>query len=168
MNIPKIIILTLMGTFLLAGAAQAASATANLTINATVAATAKLTLGTNVINFPDADPDITASIAANENPVSVTAKVKTGSASNATLTVLAAGDLKSGPTDTILISNVTWTAAGDPGLVAGTMNKTTAQSAGSWTGSGNRTGSFSYFLANSWAYQTGSYTATTTYTLTAP
>ena len=92
--------------------------------------------------------------------------MKTGSASTATLTVLAAGDLTSG-TDTIAISNVTWTATG-AGFVAGTMNKTTAQSAGSWTGSGNRSGTFSYFLANSWSYPTGSYTATTTYTLTAP
>ncbi len=166
MNIYKIIIFTIIGTFLLAGAAQAATSTQTLTINATVAAAATLTLSKNSIHFPDADPDATPSIAATENPVNVTAKVKTGSASTATLTVLAAGDLTSG-TDTIAISNVTWTSSGT-GFAPGTMNKTTAQSAGSWTGSGNRTGTFSYFLANSWTYPTGSYTATTTYTLTAP
>ena len=166
MKIHKIIIFAIIGTFFLAGAALAATSTQNLTINATVAATAKLTLGTNTINFPDADPDTTPSIVATENPVNVTAKVKTGGASTATLTVLAGGNLTSG-SDTIAIGNVTWTATG-AGFVPGTMNMATAQSAGSWTGSGNRSGSFSYFLANSWAYQTGSYTATTTYTLTAP
>ena len=106
------------------------------------------------------------SIPATENPVNVTAKVKTGSASTATLTVLAAGDLTSGG-DTIAITNVSWTATGT-GFIAGTMSKTTAQSAGSWTGSGNRSGTFSYVLANSWSYATGTYTANATYTLTAP
>ena len=92
--------------------------------------------------------------------------MKTGSASTATLTVLAAGDLTSGG-DTIAISNVYLDGNRD-WLFAGTMNKTTAQTAGSWTGSGNRTGTFSYVLANSWSYATGTYTATATYTLTAP
>ena len=166
MKLTRIAALLVILTFLLAGAAWAATATAPLTINATVSATAKLTLGTAVINFTDADPDTTASIPATENPVNVTAKVKTGSASTATLTVLAAGDLTSGG-DTIAISNVSWTATGT-GFTAGTMSKATAQSAGSWTGSGNRTGTFSYVLANSWSYATGSYTANATYTLTAP
>jgi hypothetical protein len=83
-----------------------------------------------------------------------------------TLTCLAEGDLTAGA-NTIAISNVTWTATGT-GFVAGTMNKTTAQSAGSWTGPGARSGTFSFSLANSWSYDTGSYTAAITYTLTAP
>lgn len=138
----------------------------SLTINATVSAKAKLTLGEAAINFPDADPDSVPSIAATENPVSVTVKAQTGSASSVTLTAQANGDLDSG-TDTIAITNVTWTAAGDPGFVAGTMD-TVAQSAGSWTGSGNRSGTFSYALANSWDYMPGSYSQTVVYTLTAP
>ena len=166
MKIAKIIIFTIIGTFLLTGGVWAATATANLTINATVAATAKLTLSTNTINFPDADPDLISSIPSTPASVSVTAKAKTGSTSTSTLTVLAADDLKSG-SDTIAISNVTWTASGT-GFVNGTMNKTTAQTAGSWAGSGNRSGAFSYFLANSWDYATGSYSASVTYTLTAP
>lgn len=166
MKINKIIILTVICTLLLAGSAWGATATANLTINATVSAAATLTLSKSAINFPNSDPDSTPSIPAAENPVNVTAKVKTGTASVATLTVLAGGDLTSGA-DIISINNVTWTASG-AGFVAGTMNKTTAQSAGSWTGSGNRSGTFSYFLANNWSYPTGSYTAASTYTLTAP
>ena len=161
-----VLVVVVLGLFLMAGGALAANDTKNLTVNATVNARATLTLGQTAINFPDADPDVTASIPAAENAVSVTAKVRTGSSSTATLTHLAAGDLVSG-SDTILIGNVTWTASGT-GFQPGTMNKTTAQTAGSWTGSGNRTGSFSYFLANSWSYATGNYTASTTYTLTAP
>jgi hypothetical protein len=45
---------------------------------------------------------------------------------------------------------------------------TTPQSAGSWTGSGQQNGTFSYFLANSWNYAAGNYTQTVVYTLTAP
>ncbi len=147
--------------------ADAATATQPLTINATVAARATLTLGSAAINFPDASPDTTPSIAATENPVSVTAKARTGSASTPTLTVLAGGNL-TGAAGSIAISNVTWTAAAAP-FIAGTMNAVTAQSAATFgAGSGNYASTFSYFLANSWAYNVGSYTATVTYTLTAP
>ncbi len=137
----------------------------SLTINATVSAKAKLTLGVAAINFPDADPDSVPSIAATENPVSVTVKTQAGSASSVTLTAQANGDLDSG-TDTIDITNVTWTATG-AGFVGGTMD-TAAQSAGAWTGSGRRDGTFSYALANSWDYTAGSYSQTVVYTLTAP
>lgn len=136
-----------------------------VTINATVSAKAKLTLGEAAINFADADPDTVPSIPATENPVSVTVKAQTGGASTVTLTVAADGDLDSG-TDTIDITNVTWTATG-AGFVGGAMN-TSAQSAGSWTGSGQQSGTFSYSLANSWDYNAGSYTQTVVYTLTAP
>ena len=167
MKLTRIAALLLVLTFLLAGAAWAATDSKNLTINATVAATAKLSLGVAAINFPDADPDITPTINASENPVSVTAKVKTGRLTNATLTVVTGSDLVSGA-DTIPVDpNVKWTATG-AGFVGGTMNKTTPQSAGLWTGSGNYSGTFSYTLANSWSYNTGNYTATATYLLTAP
>jgi hypothetical protein len=150
----------------LAGTAHAATDTKTLTVNATVSATASLTLGVAAINFAAANPGTTPSIAATENPVSVTANAQTSSAGAVTLTCLAGGDLTAGA-NTIAISNVTWTATGT-GFVAGTMNKTTAQSAGSWTGPGARSGTFSFSLANSWSYDTGSYTAAITYTLTAP
>jgi hypothetical protein len=62
---------------------------------------------------------------------------------------------------------MTWTATGT-GYLPGTMNRTTAQTAGSWTGSGQRIGTFSYLLANSWSYTVGNYSTTINYTLTAP
>jgi hypothetical protein len=166
MKIAKIFVVVLTLGLLAAGSALAATDTKTLTINFAPAARATLTLGQSGITFPDSDPDTTPSIAATQNPVAVTASVRTGASSIPTLTVVTATDLVSG-SDTIPIGNVTWTASGT-GYVAGTMNKTTAQSAGSWTGSGNRSGTFSYFLTNSWNYATGSYTATATYTLTAP
>jgi hypothetical protein len=161
--------LSLLGLILIGLAASqglgAANATSNVTVSATVAATAKLSLSSSTVSFANADPDTTPSIAATEGAITITAKGKTSTGSNITLTVLAADDLKSG-TDTIAITNVTWTASGG-GFVAGTMNKTTAQSVGSWTNSGSRTGTQTYALANSWSYPTGSYTATAAYTLTA-
>ena len=144
----------------------AATATSNVTVAATVAASAKLTLGASTLTFPDADPETVPSINATEGAVSITAKARTSAAGAVTLTLLAGGDLTSGA-NTIAISNVTWTASGT-GFVAGTMNKTTAQSVGSWTGSGTQTGTASFKLANSWNYATGSYTGSATYTLTAP
>ena len=156
----------LVCSFWMVGGAFAATDSKVLTVNATVSARATLTLGVAAINFPDSDPTAVPSISATENPVSVTAKVRTGAASTATLTCIAGGALISG-TDTIAISNVTWTAGGN-GFVGGTMSSTLAQSAGSWTGSGNNSSTFSYSLANSWSYAIGSYSQTVTYTLTAP
>jgi hypothetical protein len=144
----------------------AASTTGNVTVAATVAATAKLSLSSATVSFANADPDTTPSIAATEGALTITAKGKTSTGSTITLTVLSADDLKSG-TDAIAITNITWTASG-AGFVAGTMNKTAAQSVGSWTSSGNRTGTQTYAMANSWSYPTGNYVATATYTLTAP
>ncbi|MEW5983526.1 MAG: hypothetical protein AB1806_14325 [Acidobacteriota bacterium] len=145
---------------------MAATATSNVTVSATVSATAKLSLSAATVSFADADPDTTPSITATEGAVTITAKGKTSNGSSITLTLLAAADLVSG-TDTIAISNVTWTASGT-GFVAGTMSKTAAQSVGSWTDSGNRSGTVTFALANSWSYKTGSYSAAATYTLTSP
>jgi hypothetical protein len=159
----------LVTAFLLMGVSSAALAATDgktLTVNSTVSARASLVIATTTVNFPDADPSSVASIEATEGPVTVTASVRTGSSGSATLQVQANGDLVSG-SDTIDISNVTWTASGT-GFSSGIMNKSVSQPAGSWTGSGQRTGTFNYFLANSWNYATGSYTTTLTYTLTAP
>ena len=89
----------------------------------------------STINFPDADPDTVPSIPATENPVQVTANVTTGNNKTVTLTALAQGDLVSG-SNTIPISNVTWTASGN-GFSAGTMSKSAAQQVGRWTGTGH-------------------------------
>ena len=88
---------------------SAATDTKPITVSASVAASAKLTLSIATVSFPDADPDLVPSISNSEGAVTVTAKGKTTTGSNVTLTLQAAGDLASG-SDTIPISNVTWTA----------------------------------------------------------
>jgi hypothetical protein len=144
----------------------AATATSNVTVAATVSASAKLTIGAAGVTFPDADPETVTSINATEGAITISAKGRTSTSGTVTLTLKAADDLTSG-SDTIPISNVTWTASGT-GFAAGTMNKTTAQTVGSWTGSGTHSGTASFKLANSWDYATGSYSVQATYTLTAP
>jgi hypothetical protein len=128
---------------------------------------AALTLSANAISFPAADPDTIASIPASGNPVSVRVEADPTGMKDITLDVRANGNLVSGG-NTINITNVTWTATGD-GFQAGTMNLTN-QRAGFWRDNRPilRTGTFSYFLANSWNYAPGTYTATVTYTLTVP
>ena len=158
--------LVLLAVAALPSVTLAASDSKVLTINATVAARAKLTIAPSTINFPDADPDVTPTIPANENSVVVLASVRTSAAGVSTLTCLANGDLASG-SNNIAISNVSWVASGT-GYVNGTMSKAAAQSVGSWTGSGANVGNIDFNLANSWAYNVGSYTQTVTYTLTAP
>jgi hypothetical protein len=162
-----IVVAVLMVACLLwAGAAGwTATDTQTLTVNAQVLAKAKLTLSVAAINFSDADPDVTPAVAATENPVSVTVKAHTGSGSTVTLTVKADGDLQA-TGGTIPITNVSWTASG-AGFVGGTMD-TTAVAAGSWTGPGQYSGQFRFFLANNWSYQPGNYSQTVVYTLTAP
>jgi hypothetical protein len=140
------------------------SATDTVTVSAVVAATAKLTLSSNTVSFADADPDTTPSISA--AALTIGAKAKTSGGSAVTLTVQADGPLTSGG-DTIAESNLTWTVTGS-GFAAGTMSSASAVSLGSWTNSGNRSGTQTYVLANSWSYATGNYTMTVTYTLSAP
>jgi len=162
-------IAAIAGLIMLAmGPAQAATDTQSQTITATVSATATLVLGSTTVTFPSANPSTTPSIVQSETGASldVTANARTSDTGTVTLTVLAGGDLTSS-SDTIPISNITWAHTGT-GYVDGTLNKTTAQSVGSWTGSGVYSGTVTYSLANSWNYATGTYTATITYTLTAP
>jgi hypothetical protein len=154
-----------LGLVLMVGGAFAAEQSQqSLTINAAVSTTAKLSFDKNAVSFPNEDPD-SKPIITSTDIVTVDAKVKTSSGSPVTLRVLTGGDLQSG-LDAIAISNVAWTATG-AGFVGGTMS-TASQSAGSWTNSGNRQGTFTYKLTNSWSYATGNYSATATYTLTAP
>ena len=157
---------TILSLLAIPGLVHAASDSKTLTINAVVSNRAKLTIAPLTINFPDADPDVVNPIPASENAVTVSSRVRTGAASVSILTCLANGDLVDGA-NSVPISNVTWTSTGS-GYVAGTMNNSAAQTAGSWTGSGLNSGTFSYFLANSWAYNVGNYTQTVLYTLTAP
>ena len=161
-----VLFLCILGFVAISTSAFGASQNQNLTVNMAISARAKLTVSPSTINFSDADPDTSPSVAA-DSTVSVTAKVRTGAASNATLTHLAGGDLTA-TGGTIAISNITWTGTGTGFAGTGTMNKTTAQSVGSWTGSGSYSGTLTYSIVNSWTYATGNYTVSTTYTLTAP
>ncbi len=162
----KTIFLAVLALALLASAAWGAADTKTLTISAAIASRAKITMLNTTVSFADSDPDITPSVTDTNSPHSITCAVRTGAASNVTLTCLAADDLKDG-TKMIPISNVTWTYTG-AGYAAGTMNKTTAQSMGAWTGSGNRPGTLTFLFANSWDYETGNYGTTALMTLTAP
>ena len=136
-----------------------------VTVSATVNAKAKLTLSSSSASFADADPDVTPILSA--PAITVDVKTRTASANGVTLTVLAGGDLTNAASDTIAISNLSWTVGGTTGFTAGTMSATTAQSLGTF-GSGSASDTQTYKLVNSWSYKTGSYSATITYTLTAP
>lgn len=111
---------------------------------------------------PDAAPSVVAA------PVTVTYRV-TGASPRDTwqLTVLANGDLLSGPS-TVDITNVTWTATPAPPFQNGTLSRTTAQRMASGSGNENRTGSLTFRLANSWTYTAGTYTQTLVFTLSSP
>ncbi len=150
--------------FLATSAYAQATATGTIGVTATVSARAKLALGTASVTFADADPDTTPTLSS--GAITVDVKARTSAAGTVTLTVLANQDLTSG-SDVIPITDLTWTVTG-AGFVAGTGNKVTAQTVGSWTGSGAPSGTHTLSLPNSWTYKTGSYVATLTYTLTAP
>jgi hypothetical protein len=144
--------------------AQSATDSASVLVTATLNAKAKLTLSAASVTFADANPDLTPLLSA--TAINVTVKARTSAAGNITLTAVADHDLQSG-SDTIPIANLTWIVGG-AGFTAGTMDAVTAHNVGSWVGSGNYAGTQTLKLVNDWAYNTGSYTATISYTLTAP
>jgi hypothetical protein len=136
-----------------------------VTLSVTVNAKAKLTLSSLTPSFSDADPDVSPLLTA--PAITIDVKSRTTASGSVTLTVLAGGDLVNAASDSIDITALTWTVSGT-GFAAGTMDKSTAQSLGTWSGGGAVSGTQTYRLANSWSYKTGSYNASITYTLTAP
>ena len=118
------------------------------------------------ISFPSADPDVSPTIAA--APVVVAIRIRQSSGPWQ-LTVLANGDLMSG-SETVDITNVTWTATPVPPFQNGTLSRTVAQRMASGTGSVNPTqnGTVTFRLANSWTYNVGTYTQTLVFTLSTP
>lgn len=136
--------------------------TASVTVTVHVNAKAKLTIDSASVDFADADPTTFPTISA--TPLNISVKARTSTAGVVVLDAKAP-DLTSG-SDTITIGNITWTATGS-GFNAGTMATTDSQ-VGTWTGSGNQSGTQTLVLANSWTYNTGTYGSTITYTLTAP
>ncbi|MBT0653281.1 hypothetical protein [Geomobilimonas luticola] len=155
-----------LGPTMTTGDAKAAT-TAPLNINYTLVARATLNLTPATINFPDGDPTSLPSVAATENPVVVTAKIrKDPSAALLATLVCQGGPLVSGG-DQIPSSGITWTATGT-GFTGGTLSSATPQQVGNWTTSGTYIGNLNFRLANLWTYAIGSYTGSITYTLTAP
>jgi hypothetical protein len=127
----------------------------------------ELTVSPAIIFFPSADPDLVPQISA--GVVTVTIRVRGNGNRPWHLTVLASGNLVSGAS-TVDISNITWVATPAPPFRAGTMNRTVAQVMASGTGNLNpaTNGAVTIRLNNSWTYDTGIYTQTVVFTLSAP
>jgi hypothetical protein len=148
------------------GVMAAALVTSVMPANAT-AQVLNLSLTPKVVSFPSSDPDSVPIVAA--APVTITYRIRQNRGAPWSLTVLAGGDLISGPSQ-IPISNVTWTATPAPPFQNGTLSKTVAQRVASGTGNvaNQSTGSVTFRLANSWTYTTGTYKQTIVFTLSAP
>jgi len=134
---------------------------------AAAAQTITFSITQSSISFSDADPDTTPSITA--PTVTVNYQVTGNKNGNWLITVISGNDLLSGST-AIPITNVTWTATPAPPFQPGTMSKTIQQTvaAGAGNVSTTRTGTVVFSLANSWSYNVGTYSATFTFTMTAP
>ncbi|HEU4935547.1 MAG TPA: hypothetical protein VFT39_03770 [Vicinamibacterales bacterium] len=90
-----------------------------------------IALSPAVITFPSSDPDTVPLVSA--PPMQLTYRVRGNGNAPWSLTVLAAGDLLSGPS-AVDISNVTWVATPAPPFQNGTLSKTVAQRVASGTG----------------------------------
>jgi len=118
------------------------------------------------IAFADADPDTTPSLTSAN--VTVNYRVQQNGGGNWRITIISGTDLTSGGAS-IPISNVTWTATPAPPFQPGTMSTTVERTMAS--GAGNaflQTGTVVFQLANSWTYNVGVYSATFTFTMSAP
>jgi hypothetical protein len=151
-----------------------AQQTANGTVNVSVTVNARAKLSINnatvaAISFADTDPDANGGVIAANQALDIDVKARTSPGGSVTLTVRADHDLQTAANDTIAISNLTWTSGSGGGFTAnGTSSESAEVPVATFTGPGAHNGSQSYSLANSWNYAVGSYTATLTYTLTAP
>lgn len=147
-----------------ASTAQAQLATASIQATVVVGNQARLTVSGD-ISFPDSDPDVVTSIPASA-AVSVQARARVAPTQGLVVTVAADDTHIDETTDTIPVSNLTWTATGT-NFIGGTMSNT-ASNVAAWSGPTNQTGTQNYVLANSWAYAPGTHTVTLTYTLATP
>ena len=126
-----------------------------------------LTLSPRIVSFPSSDPDLVPIVIA--APIQVTYRVQQNANAPWSLTLLAGGDLLSGPS-TVDITNVSWVATPAPPFQGGTLSKTITQLVASGTGNVNPAsiGSVTFRLANSWTYTAGTYTQTVIFTLSTP
>lgn len=143
-----------------------AQETVSATLSANITTIATLTISSVTLSFPDADPDAVPLVPAAQGPITLTARARASRNATVTLTVLASDDLRSG-VSTIPAGALTWTATG-PGFIGGTVSRTAPQLVASWVGSGSRSGLQDYRFRNLWTYPSGTYSATLTYTLSAP
>ena len=118
------------------------------------------------IAFPLSDPDTVPVVSS--APVQISYRVRQNKGPW-TLTVLAGGNLQSGPAS-IDILTVSWIATPAPPFQNGTLSSTVAQRVASGTGMVNpaQTGQLTFQLPNLWTYDAGSYTQTIVFTLSAP
>lgn len=156
-----------IGMLVVTSSGAAAQRTRSRSVTATfvVGSQARLTVSSTALTFPNADPDTIAQIPASQGPLTLTVASRSTPGSVIVLTVQASSDLRSGLA-TIPVSALTWAASGT-GFLGGTMSQV-AQTAGSWTTTGNATGMLTFSFRNAWTYPVGSYGTTITYTLTVP
>ena len=150
------------------------SATAHLDFQITIPTILYLQVGTvgatidrvscTLSNIPGTGAVAMTSSGTNPVPVRVAALVPAG----ATVRLLAnsATAMNNGAGGTIPFDQISWTAAGS--FSSGTFNNNAAQVLDSFTGSGNRTGTYSFSYANVNYYNAGTYNGTVTYTLSSP
>ncbi len=160
----KVLLITLVMMFVMAGAAFAQN-THQITVTANIAAVGKLTVDQTTLTFDAADPDGQPSVPANEGALNISAKVRGSSSLPWRLTVVASGVNMTSGSNTIPVNRLTWTVTG-AAYVAGTVGAV-ASNVATQTGSGTYDGTQTYAMVNDWAYATGAYTTTLTYTLIA-
>ena len=129
------------------------------------AAKLSLRLTPGNITFPDASPDLVPVIG--PVPVMVTVKGEGRPGYPWVLTLVADSDLRSGP-DVIPISVLSWAASPSPPFSGGTLSVVSPARIGSGTAHINTVARFDFSMLNSWSYNAGTYTATATFTLSAP
>jgi hypothetical protein len=147
--------------------AQGQTDTKSVNVSVAVNARAKLEITASNISFTDQDPDSVATL--NSSSFDVDVKARTSATGTVELTVKAFDVFKNAAGDTIDLSTLGWAGSGDAGFAAsGISDNITAQSVGTFTGSGHRQASYAYSLPNLWAYAVGNYSVRLDYTLTAP
>jgi hypothetical protein len=138
---------------------------ASATLSVDFGSFARLAIASTTVGFADADPDAVPRVAGTPAAIAISAKARATRNSQVTLTVQSTDDLRSGVT-VLPAALITWTATGS-GFVPGTLSRS-AQVVGSWSGSGIRSGSLSFFFENRWTHPPGTYTITLVYTMSAP
>lgn len=141
------------------------SQSATATLSVSIGSQAQLSLTSNTLLFPNADPE-DVPLVPGAPMITITAKSRISRNAQLALTVQATDDLRSGIT-TLPASLIAWDGSGD-GFVPGVLSRTSAQLVGTWTGSGTRTGTQSFTFQNSWSHPPGTYSMTIVYTMSMP